>query len=124
MEIPQPQEPDEFGNFQWQLDASIYKQRKKWADSKGFHETDRSRNAAFQADWSRCCQDRLVHLTYNPNPSPSPSPNPNPNPHPHPNPNPNQVLCSALADAFNNFSAAIEKGQAPLAVAQATREGI
>jgi len=34
------------------------------------------------------------------------------------------VLCSALADAFNNFSAAIEKGQAPLAVAQATREGI
>ena len=62
VEIPQPQEPDEFGNFQWQLDASIYKQRKKWADARGFHETDRCRNAAFQADWSRCCQDRLVHL--------------------------------------------------------------
>lgn len=32
----------------------------------------------------------------------------------------NTVLCSALAEAFNNFSAAIEKGQAPLAVAQAS----
>ena len=32
----------------------------------------------------------------------------------------NTVLCSALAEAFNNFSASIEKGQAPLAVAQAT----
>ena len=61
VEIPQPQEPDEFGNFQWQLDASIYKQRKKWADARGYHETD---------------------LTLNPNPNPNPDPNPNPNPNP------------------------------------------
>jgi len=32
----------------------------------------------------------------------------------------NTVLCSAMAEAFNNFSDAIEKGQAPLAVAQAS----
>ena len=43
-----PPEPDEFGNIEWKLDTSIYKQRKKWADARGFHETDRSRNAAFQ----------------------------------------------------------------------------
>lgn len=34
----------------------------RWADARDFHETDRCRHAAFQADWSRCCQDRLVHL--------------------------------------------------------------
>ena len=68
VEIPQPQEPDEFGNFQWQLDASIYKQRKKWADARGYHETD---------------------LTLNPNPNPNPDPNPNPNPNPNPKPKPN-----------------------------------
>ena len=32
----------------------------------------------------------------------------------------NTVLCSAMAEAFSNFSDAIEKGQAPLAVAQAS----
>ena len=32
----------------------------------------------------------------------------------------NTVLCSAMAEAFNNFADAIEKGQAPLAVAQAS----
>ena len=32
----------------------------------------------------------------------------------------NTVLCAALAEAFNNFSDGIEKGQAPLAVAQAS----
>jgi len=30
----------------------------------------------------------------------------------------NTVLCSSMAEAFNNFSDAIEKGEAPLAVAQ------
>ena len=49
VEIPVPPEPDEFGNIEWKLDTSIYKQRKKWADARSFHETDRSRNAAFQA---------------------------------------------------------------------------
>ena len=44
--------------------------------------------------------------------------------HPHQNVSMvNTVLCSALAEAFNNFSAAIEKGQAPLAVAQANPPG-
>ena len=32
----------------------------------------------------------------------------------------NTVLCSAIAESFNSFSDAIEKGQAPLAVAQAS----
>ena len=32
----------------------------------------------------------------------------------------NTVLCSALAEAFNGFAASIEKGETPLAVAQAS----